>query len=267
MLSKILYNNKKIRSSIVEDIMSKMYQRKKIKKIILLIIVLLAFFAFTALIFTYLIKSFKNLNFFRVTKISIVADEKLEKEKILKNSGIKIGDNIFAVDINKIAEQILNDPWVKNVKIIRTYPKKIIIDAKIKDICGIAKQNKKLVFVDCYGKLIDKFKPEINKEFIVFESYNNEYLPILNLLQKLKLINNEKYFKLQNISEIYLAEDNYFILKLQERKEAIHLTLKNLEEKLIQVGKVLNDLDSRNETASKIDATMGANKIVVKKIN
>lgn len=245
--------------------MSKIYQKKKLRKNILITGLFLALFTSVSFILVYLTSAIKSLEFFNITKITVLADEYLDKDKIIKNSGIKVGNNIFELEVKTIVDLILTDPWIKSVKISKHYPKNVTIEAKIKDICGIAKQSQKLIFVDCSGKLIDKFKPKINKEFIVFESYNDDYIAILKFLQALTSINSSDFFNLQNISEINLAEDNYFILKLQQRKEAIHLTLNNLDEKLKQLNKVLIDLDSRNETASKIDATLSTNKIVVKK--
>lgn len=245
--------------------MSKIYRRKKIKNFILFIVVILAFFLFLYLSLYFLKQGIKKLKFFNISKISIVADEHIDKDKVLKNSGIELEENIFSINIDEAVKQILKDSWIKSVKIKKVYPKNLLIEAKIKEICGIGKQNQKLIFIDCFGKLIDKFKPELNKEFIIFESYNNDYIPILELLQRLAQINNGEIFNLQNISEIYLADTYYYIVKLQNRNESIHLTLnKNLEQKLIDVNKVLKDLDRRNERGVKIDATLPTNKIVVK---
>lgn len=64
---------------------------------------------------------------FGVTEISIEGNSVMKTEEIASASNIKIGQNIFRINIKKTEEKLMHLPYVEEVKIVRKFPAKIKI--------------------------------------------------------------------------------------------------------------------------------------------
>jgi cell division protein FtsQ len=59
---------------------------------------------------------------FAVKKLDIRGSRRLGQQQIEKLAGIRVGENIFALDTAAAERRLLDDPWVKEVKITRQLP-------------------------------------------------------------------------------------------------------------------------------------------------
>jgi len=59
---------------------------------------------------------------FAVKKLDIRGSRRLGQQQIEKLAGIRVGQNIFALDTAAAEKKLLSDPWVKEVKITRQLP-------------------------------------------------------------------------------------------------------------------------------------------------
>ena len=86
--------------------------------------------ALTAMIFVVLLGSYRGVDRFlfespkfALSNINYKTDGELPQSRVLKNSGIVLGQNILRVDIKDAKERILNElPMIKEVEIIRQMP-------------------------------------------------------------------------------------------------------------------------------------------------
>ena len=68
--------------------------------------------------------------YFAITEFEIHAGEKMGREEILALSGLEPGQNILMVDLDEVARRIGKSPWIKEVKVHRVLPDKVIIKVK-----------------------------------------------------------------------------------------------------------------------------------------
>jgi cell division protein FtsQ len=69
-------------------------------------------------------------NFCSIEEVIINGNDYLSEDEIFSKSQIKLGENIFKLDLKKSIDSIEQEPWIKEVEIKRIIPNKIIISLK-----------------------------------------------------------------------------------------------------------------------------------------
>jgi len=85
-----------------------------------MLIILVLFVAITGILYL-------GSETFQVKKITVVGNEKIEKEDIIKRSGISYNQNIFKLDKGLVKERIETTPYLEVVSITPNYPDEVVI--------------------------------------------------------------------------------------------------------------------------------------------
>ncbi len=75
---------------------------------------------------------------FAIKSLDIRGGRRLGQQQIEKLAGIRVGQNIFALDTAKAEHRLLSDPWVKEVKITRQLPGTLRVELTERDARAIA---------------------------------------------------------------------------------------------------------------------------------
>ncbi len=94
------------------------------------------------LLITIILVLILKTNFFSIQKIIIFNNTQVTDEEVISYSGIYKGQNIFKLKISDITRKINKHPFIKDVKIKRSYPNEILIDIE---------ERKKLVTISHMG--------------------------------------------------------------------------------------------------------------------
>jgi len=233
---------------------------KKILRLLLLLLTLLAMYKGLS----FIVSKITSADYFNIEKVTIIAPPEIDYIKIEQALNLK-GKNIFYVS-NKIIEPILKqEPWIKQFHLKKSFPNKVEIIIDAKEGCAIAKQETSLFYIDCEGQVIDKFRPGFKNELIILSASKENMPAAIKFLKIFYSINSEKiYINPKSISDIKAESAEIFKISLNNTNESILIKADNLEEKLIQIQKVISDLSTKNEHAKIIDATLPYNKIVVR---
>ena len=78
-----------------------------------------------------------SANFYNIKEVVIQGNDCLSEDKIFFNSGIKLGENIFKLDLKKSINSLKQEPRIKEVEIKRVVPNKIIIFLTEREAAGI----------------------------------------------------------------------------------------------------------------------------------
>jgi cell division protein FtsQ len=65
---------------------------------------------------------------FAVREVQVDGENRLSEQRVAKLGGIEIGQNIFALDTVEAERQLLQDPWVRQVRITRELPNRLRIE-------------------------------------------------------------------------------------------------------------------------------------------
>jgi cell division septal protein FtsQ len=69
-------------------------------------------------------------NFCNIEDVIIKGNDCLSEDEILSRSKVKLGENIFKLDLKKSKDSLMQEHWIKEVEIKRVIPNKIIISIK-----------------------------------------------------------------------------------------------------------------------------------------
>ncbi|MCX7694107.1 MAG: FtsQ-type POTRA domain-containing protein, partial [Caloramator sp.] len=123
----------------------RLIKRRKQKRFLSFIIVFI-------LLSTTVVISLKS-DYFKIKEVEVKNNNLISRDEVIILANV-IGENIFFLDKDKVKTNILNNPYVKDVKINRKLPSKIILTINEKDIKGIIKVKNYFVDIDSEGKMV-----------------------------------------------------------------------------------------------------------------
>jgi len=78
-------------------------------------------------------------NFCNIEEVIIKGNDYLSKDEIFSKSQIKLGENIFKLDLKKSIDSLEQEPRIKEVEIKRVIPNKIVISLKERKAAAIVR--------------------------------------------------------------------------------------------------------------------------------
>ena len=205
-----------------------------------------------------------NSNYFYSKNINISGNKNISNEEIIDFLNIKKDKNIFMYSISSMEEKLLNNNYIKDVKIERKIPDTINIKLQERDIFAILSNGKVNYLVDEEGEIIEKIDEikkdsynilviqadyDIIEDKLVYENLENDK----NIPYLIKCIKNENLAK--QIKTIKL-DTNQINMITKDDLEII-LTNNNIGYNLSMISAVLVDIQSDNKKGGYLDLTNG----------
>ena len=75
---------------------------------------------------------------FALKNIEISGNKKRSDSELATVAGLKLGDNVFAIDTQQLERKLLTDPWIREVKATRTLPNTIRIELDEREAAALA---------------------------------------------------------------------------------------------------------------------------------
>jgi len=67
---------------------------------------------------------------FRLTRIDVRTEEQVSREELLDFLHTRLGQNIFSVDLNDVAQRVVSHPWVEAATVRRELPDGMVVDIR-----------------------------------------------------------------------------------------------------------------------------------------
>lgn len=209
-------------------------------------------------------------NFFVINDIKVIGNNNIPKDILIKASSINIGENTFKISTSTGIDNIKKLPYTKEVKIIRKFPKGIVIEiverkeiAQIKDISSF-------ILIDNEGHILDvKDIQKENLPIIVGFKIKNKNLGE-DVFAKVDSKLNIEFIRegysiglLQRIKDVDMADNNNINITLIDDVGVAFGTLDNVIYKLNLLDTVLKDIKKRKVSCTMILMNKGENPIIV----
>ncbi len=134
-----------------------------------------------AIINIVLIKGYRHLSqssLFSISCIDVEGNKYVQKDEIIKLSGLKIGQNLLALNIKQISWKVISHPWISECRIIQHLPSAITINiAERKPVAFVNLD--KLWYFDETGEI---FGPLSNED-----TFKAEKLSVITGLDKFRI--------------------------------------------------------------------------------
>ena len=204
---------------------------------------------------------FLKSDFFFLQKVVISNNKYLSNEEVNNLLNLDKNKNIFLYDLRDLENRVKESNYVKDCKIKRKMPNKLILDIKEKGIIGPLYNGQTYCYVDSQGKFVDELKEIKNDELVISIDYTlneksirfnnknekNELLTLYNKLNEEKILTQIKTINFRKNSEIIMNGKTGLTICLNKDN--------NIEKNVDKLNKVLIDLQNRKELYGKIDLT------------
>ena len=112
-------------------------------------------------------------SFLRLDRIEVTGNKKLTREEILAAASVRVGDDLLALRISGIGEQLAKNPWVKTVRVRRDFPRSLSIDVSERLPIGIVSMGY-LYYLDNKGEVFKPLQKGDSLDFPVITGFSEE---------------------------------------------------------------------------------------------
>lgn len=211
-----------------------------------------------------------NTKFFVIDNIKVLGNDKLSKDTIISGSSINIGQNIFKINKKSGEEALKKMSYIKEVKIKRKLPKKIIIEVTERKEIAQIKRISSMLLIDTEGYILNIVDTESEK-LPLFNGLNIDNINIGENIflteeteEKLEFIREgHNIFLLSKMKEIDMADNNNVNIVLIDGISVAFGTLDNVKYKLNLLNEVLKDIEKNQISCKMILMNKGDNPIIV----
>lgn len=212
--------------------------------VFILVLILSAFFVINT-----------RTSYFNIKEIIVYGNEQISKDKIILASGINIDGNIFDLKINSSKKHILKHPYIKNVKITRKYPNKIVINVNERYEKFIINLVNTFVLVDHEGVILSIISDSRENNVPIFKGLkikkvvigNNAYLEgELELFKVIDFISTcDKYDLYNKISYVDFTDINNIFIKTKSDLNIVLGDLSKIDYKINITIQIIGNLDKK----------------------
>ncbi len=211
----------------------------------------------TSIILIFIHDFFTQTQYFSIQEIKISGTEHLTCEKILDLTGVTIGDNLFGINLKRIRNKILTDPWIKGVQISRKIPDGIWIDIVEHTPEAIAKIENEIYLLNREGELFKTFGVADPRDLPVITGISYTDIPVANFLPSNQFAAVRKVLELgrteealipsEKIRQIHIDRELGLTLEVFEPAISIQIGYGNYSQKYDNLQRVLAYFKDRKE--------------------
>jgi cell division protein FtsQ len=193
---------------------------------------------------------------FAIHAIEISGTKKKSDQDITKLLGVKVGDNIFAVDAKQLEQKLLQDPWIQQVKVSRTLPSTLRIDLVEREAGAIANIGDRLYLVTKTGEPFkeledgDPFDLMIVTGIAADDLARDRLGAVERIATGLEIARHYERIGLSKtypIQEVHLAPGGSASLTLGKAGITVHLGTGPWRKKLLMAERVLGRLGQKGQ--------------------
>ncbi len=93
-------------------------------------IIIIVFISLASLLFIFVHDTITQSKYFALTKVYVSPCRMISKSEIMKQAGISLGENIFAINLFKVKKRLVAHSWIENASVERKFPSRIVIRIK-----------------------------------------------------------------------------------------------------------------------------------------
>jgi cell division protein FtsQ len=207
---------------------------------------------------------------FRVDLVSVQGGRHLTDKKVVALSDIRLGLNTFNLDLDLIGRKIAENPWVRDARVQRIFPRQV--DIRIEERTPVAIINLGyLYYLDNQGEVFKVLESVDSLDFPIITGFDyqkikqcdrqcaTELKRIVGLLADLK---QRQLFSLEQVSEIHRESNGGIALYTMDGGVKVRLGRENFTNKLDRLERIYAQLQPRLPILDYIDLNVDEKVIV-----
>jgi cell division protein FtsQ len=89
---------------------------------------------------------------FAIQEVRFEGESRLTHDQLLSESGIRIGDNLFKLNVGGVEKRLLRDSWISEVHVTRKLPTTIVVAIQEREATGLAMLGGRMFLVNRLGE-------------------------------------------------------------------------------------------------------------------
>jgi cell division protein FtsQ len=193
---------------------------------------------------------------FALHSLEMKSSRRFSDDALVRAAGITENANIFSIDLEAAEQKLLEDPWVRSVRMVRKLPDTLRVDLVEREAVALASLDSEVFLVDAAGEPFKRWSAGdphdlplitgIDLELVAQDRAQalNAASTALDVLEHYARLPVSKLHKAQ---EVHLSPDGSVILTVGTRGVALHLGKGPWPKKLLMVAEVLKTFERGQE--------------------
>lgn len=191
---------------------------------------------------------------FAIQKLDVSGSLRRSPNQLLKQAGVKLGDNLFAVDTELAQQKLLEDPWIASAKVERRIPATLGVQVEEREAQALATIGSGLYLISREGEPFKAFEDGDPRDLPVISGISPEDMSrdrprqldrIRVAMQVLRQYARVPMSKVHAAQEVNLGSDGDVVLSIGKSGIALHLGRGPWRTKLVMAWRVMGSLSAK----------------------
>lgn len=212
---------------------------------------------------------------FAVRHVELDASRRSSDREVLEQAGVRLGDNLLALDIRAAEQRLLSNPWVRSVNIARKLPHTLRIQMVEREALALAALDGSLFLVEASGEPFKAWQDGDVDDLPVLTGVTLEALAkdragaVARLATGLSVLSHYERLPVSQVhraQEVNLSPDGSVVLSVGVRGVSLHLGQGPWPKKMLMVAEVLRTFENKRELPGVVflDNALHPDRVVVR---
>jgi len=185
---------------------------------------------------------------FAIQEIVVEGTRRLSRDQLLALGGIRRGDNVFSLDVERAEQAVLDNPWVESARILRRLPGEVRIEIHEREARALVVVGGKTLLVSEDGLPFKQLEPQDPHDLplvtglSVLALARDEQAELEQLQGALGLLGAYErlpFAQAYPAEEVHLDDRGHAVLTIGSQGTALHLGAGPWKQKLLRAGRIL----------------------------
>lgn len=210
--------------------------------------------------------------FLRLERIEVGTLKRLTRDEVIALAGVQTGDDMLALRLSRIGEQLAKNPWIETVKVRRYFPHTISIDIAEREPAAVVNMGY-LYYLDEKGEIFKPLTEGDRLDYPVLTGFEEEDMArdpngfrqgLQRSLELIALLKEGAALPLGDVSEIHYDKGFGFTIFTAQGGVPVRLGNGAFGDKLARLARIYRDLQAQLPRLEYIDLDY-SDRIIVKK--
>lgn len=193
---------------------------------------------------------------FAVRDVELESSRRSSERELLEKAGVRIGDNLLALDTHTAEQRLLADPWIRSVRVVRKLPHTLRIQLVEREALALASFDGGLFLVEPSGEPFKAWQEGDVDDLPVLTGITLEALAkdragaVARLATGLSVLSHYERLPVSQqhrAQEVNLSPDGEVVLTVGTRGISLHLGQGPWPKKMLMVAEVMKTFENKRE--------------------
>ena len=213
----------------------------------------------------------RESDYFTVRNVRVIAQSRVSEAEIVGTADVRVGANIFDLDLNLIGRKIEEHPWIARAEVVRSLPNEVVITVTEHEPRAVI-QLDYLYYVNAAGEVFKLLDSGDRLDYPIITGIDHQYLLdhpaegqawLRQALVLAERLQTRRLFGLGDVSEIRIDLEDGLVVHTREHGVPVLFGQDGFDDKLDRLERIYAELKPRLTALHYIDLSV-ADRVIVK---